>query len=127
MLKKARCDRSETGTTGGAGLSAGIVQYGVNLCLYWIRAGAQAFKEDIPVNGNKWSSAEAELLSIKHLAQVLGCSPKTVQDWLYKERRNPGSDPLPYYKLQGLIRFRLDEVMAWIARRRVRISVLSNL
>lgn len=66
-----------------------------------------------------------ELVSIRKLAQVLDCSPRTVRDWMYKNRRAPSSDPLPYYRLGGLVRFRLNDVIAWIDRRRVRISPLS--
>ena len=68
-----------------------------------------------------------ELLSIKNLAQLLDCSPKTVQDWLYKDRKNPSTDPLPYYRVGGLVRFKLKEVLAWVERRRVRVSPLANL
>jgi excisionase family DNA binding protein len=63
-----------------------------------------------------------ELLSTRSLAEVLDCSPKTVQDWIYKDRKKPGADPLPYYRLGGLVRFRLSEVLRWVERRRVRIS-----
>jgi len=68
-----------------------------------------------------------ELLSTKRLALMLDCSPKTVRDWLYKDRKNPNTDPLPYYRVQGLVRFRLQEVLAWVERRRVRVSSLTNL
>ena len=74
----------------------------------------------------KLSPLEPELLSIKKLAQVLDCSPRTVQDWLYKDRKRPSSDPLPYYKLGGLVRFRITEVMTWVQRRRVRVSSLAS-
>jgi excisionase family DNA binding protein len=63
-----------------------------------------------------------ELLSTKTLAEILDCSPKTVQNWIYKSRKTPCSDPLPYYRLGGLIRFKLSEVLRWIERRRVRVS-----
>ena len=62
-----------------------------------------------------------ELVSIKRLAQILDCSPKTVRDWMYKDRRSRSTDPLPYYRLGGLVRFRLDDVMGWVDRRRVRL------
>ena len=65
-----------------------------------------------------------ELLSIRKLAQILDCSPKTVRDWLYKNRKQQSIDPLPYYRVGGLVRFRLSEVMAWINRRRVRVSAV---
>jgi len=68
-----------------------------------------------------------ELLSTKKLALILDCSPKTVQDWLYKDRKNPSADPLPYYRVQGLVRFKLREVQAWVERRRVRVSSVGNL
>ena len=68
-----------------------------------------------------------ELLSTKRLALMLDCSPKTVRDWLYKDRKNPSTDPLPYYRVRGLVRFKLREVLAWVERRRVRVSSLANL
>ena len=66
-----------------------------------------------------------ELVSIKRLAQILDCSPETVRDWMYRNRRNMTPDPLPYYRVGGLVRFRLADVTAWIDRRRVRISSLA--
>ena len=74
-----------------------------------------------------YSSLEPELLSTKKLALILDCSPKTVRDWLYKDRKNPHTDPLPYYRVRGLVRFKLREVVAWVERRRVRVSSLANL
>jgi excisionase family DNA binding protein len=68
-----------------------------------------------------------QLVSIKRLAEILDCSPKTVRDWMYRNRRTPSSDPLPYYRVGGLVRFRLNDVMGWIDRRRVRISPLANM
>ena len=68
----------------------------------------------------------SELLSTKKLAQVLECSPKTVQDWLYKARKRPCTDPLPYYRLGGLVRFKLSEVLRWVDRRRVRVSPINK-
>jgi len=65
-----------------------------------------------------------ELLSIRRLAHVLDCSPKTIRDWMYKNRRAPTMDPLPYYRVGGLVRFRIAEVTAWIERRRVRVTSL---
>lgn len=69
---------------------------------------------------------EQQLVSIRTLADVLECSPKTVRDWMYRNRRAPTPDPLPYYRVGGLVRFRLHEVTAWIDRRRVRMSPLSS-
>ena len=73
------------------------------------------------------STLELELLSVGSLAKLLNCSPKTVRDWLYKDRKKPGTDPLPYYRLQGLVRFKHAEVVAWVERRRVRISCVNGL
>ena len=67
-----------------------------------------------------------ELISINRLAHVLDCSPKTVRDWMYKNRRVPSLDPLPYYRVGGLVRFRLSDVTAWIERRRVRVCSASS-
>ena len=63
-----------------------------------------------------------EMLSTRRLAAILDCSPKTVQDWIYKDRKRPSTDPLPYYRLGGLVRFKLSEVLHWLERRRVRVS-----
>jgi excisionase family DNA binding protein len=70
---------------------------------------------------------ESELVSVARLAQLLDCSPKTVRDWLYKDRKQLSTDPLPYYRLGGLVRFKLQEVHAWIDRRRVRVSSVACL
>ena len=67
-----------------------------------------------------------ELLSTRKVAEILDCSPKTVQDWMYKSRKTPCSDPLPYYRVGGLVRFKLSEVLRWVERRRVRLSVSSE-
>jgi hypothetical protein len=74
-----------------------------------------------------FSSLGPELLSTRKLALILDCSPKTVRDWLYKDRKNPSADPLPYYRVRGLVRFKLREVLAWVERRRVRVSSIANL
>jgi hypothetical protein len=70
---------------------------------------------------------ESGLVSVARLAQLLDCSPKTVRDWLYKDRKQLSVDPLPYYRLHGLVRFKLQEVRAWIERRRVRVSPIAHL
>ena len=81
------------------------------------------------MNDPTFVSLEPELVSIRNLARLLDCSPKTVRDWLYKDRKNTSADPLPYYRVGGLVRFKLKEVTAWVDRRRVRVSplALSNL
>ena len=74
------------------------------------------------MDDGKPNAVVPELLSTRKLAQLLDCSPKTVQDWLYKDRKTPSPDALPYYRVRGLVRFRVADVLAWIERRRVRIS-----
>jgi len=66
---------------------------------------------------------DQELVSLKVLAAMLDCSPKTVRDWMYRDRKRPATDPLPYSRVGGLIRFRWPEVRAWIDRRRVRVEL----
>ena len=63
---------------------------------------------------------EPELVSVRSLSRMLDVSPKTIWDWIYKSRRQPTLDPIPYHKLGGLVRFRLAEVRAWVDRRKVR-------
>jgi hypothetical protein len=41
-----------------------------------------------------------ELVSTRRLVQLIDCSPKTVQDWLYKDRKTPSSDRSPSYFLR---------------------------
>lgn len=67
---------------------------------------------------------DVQLVSIKTLSKILDISPKTIWDWIYKDRSNPGLDPLPYYKLGFLVRFNLKEVKAWIDRRKVKFTSL---
>ena len=61
-----------------------------------------------------------ELVSVKTLSRMLDISQKTIWDWIYKNRRHPTLDPLPYYKLGGVVRFRLGDIKAWLDRRKVR-------
>jgi excisionase family DNA binding protein len=73
------------------------------------------------------SDLDSGLISVMKLAELLDCSPKTVRDWLYRDRRQATTDPLPYYRLGGLVRFKLREVHSWIERRRVRVSSIACL
>jgi hypothetical protein len=65
-------------------------------------------------------ATERELVSIKTLSTLIATPEKTIRDWVYRSRKNPTFDPLPYHKLGGLVRFRLKDVHAWIDRRRIR-------
>lgn len=66
------------------------------------------------------STGEPELVSVKTLSHLLDISDKTIWDWIYKSRREPTLDPMPYYKLGGLVRFNLRDIRAWVDRRKVR-------
>lgn len=63
---------------------------------------------------------EQELVSVRTLGRLIDVSEKTIWDWIYKSRRCPTLDPIPYHKLGALVRFNLKEVRAWVDRRRVR-------
>lgn len=73
---------------------------------------------------NNNSVIEPELVSVKTLGRLLDISEKTIWDWIYKNRRKPSFDPLPYHKLGGLVRFNLKEVHQWVDRRRIRPSAV---
>jgi excisionase family DNA binding protein len=70
---------------------------------------------DQPMNEN-----DPDLVSVRTLSRLLDISEKTIWDWIYKNRRCPTLDPIPYYKLGGLVRFSLRDVRAWVERRKVR-------
>jgi predicted DNA-binding transcriptional regulator AlpA len=65
---------------------------------------------------------EQALVSIRTLSTMIDVPEKTIWDWIYRNRKSPSRDPLPYYKLGGLVRFKLKDVMAWVDRRRIRVS-----
>jgi predicted DNA-binding transcriptional regulator AlpA len=65
------------------------------------------------------NTVEPEMVSVNSLARCLDISKKTIWDWIYKSRRRPTSDPIPYHKLGSLVRFNLHDVRAWIQRRKV--------
>jgi predicted DNA-binding transcriptional regulator AlpA len=59
---------------------------------------------------------------VRTLSRLIDVSEKTIWDWIYRNRKHPSSDPLPYHKLGGLVRFKLKDVMAWVDRRQIRVS-----
>jgi excisionase family DNA binding protein len=61
---------------------------------------------------------QPEMMSVKTLSKRLDISEKTIWDWVYKSRRQPTRDPIPFHKIGNLVRFRWREVDAWIERRR---------
>lgn len=76
---------------------------------------------------NRIDIDEPELASVRTLSRLLDISEKTIWDWIYKNRRQPTLDPIPYCKLGGLIRFNLKEIRAWVERRKVRPTPISGL
>ena len=68
----------------------------------------------------------SQFASVRTLGRLLDISEKTIWDWIYKSRRQPTLDPLPYYKISGLVRFRVSEIRAWLDRRRVRPTLLEG-
>jgi predicted DNA-binding transcriptional regulator AlpA len=69
---------------------------------------------------------DSELVSVKTLSRLLDISEKTIWDWIYRSRRQPTFDPIPYHKLGGLVRFSRREIRAWIDRRKVRPTPLPS-
>jgi len=66
---------------------------------------------------------EPELVSSRAVAKILGISERTIEDWVYEQRRRFTPDPLPYHKIGRLTRFSLADVRAWYRRRRVSLEV----
>ena len=48
-----------------------------------------------------------KMLNIQKLSSLLNVKPKTIYDWVHKKR-------IPYYKLEGNIRFSEDEILKWL-------------
>jgi predicted DNA-binding transcriptional regulator AlpA len=63
---------------------------------------------------------QPELVTIKTLSSLIDTPEKTIRDWIYRSRKQPTFDPLPYHRLGGFVRFRLTDVHSWIDRRRIR-------
>jgi excisionase family DNA binding protein len=57
------------------------------------------------------TSTAERLLTARELADLLGFSASTVQDWTER-------DELPAFKIGGRLRFRESEVLAWLEERR---------
>ncbi len=54
------------------------------------------------------------LVSIEKIAEILDTSPKTIYDWTATRR-------IPHYKLGRLVKFDVDEVMAWLQTCEVKV------
>ncbi len=55
-------------------------------------------------------SGQQELLTIDELAEKL----KLPKSWLYSRTREIGPNAIPRLKIGKYLRFRMEEVMAWI-------------
>jgi excisionase family DNA binding protein len=55
-----------------------------------------------------------KLLKVPQLAEMINISPKTIYDWVHKGR-------IPHYKLEGSLRFDVDEVKRWLRSKRRRV------
>jgi excisionase family DNA binding protein len=53
------------------------------------------------------------LLNIKELSQLLSVKEGTIYTWVHQEL-------IPYYKLNGLVRFRESEINEWIKKKKHR-------
>jgi len=54
-----------------------------------------------------------ELLTVDELAKFL----KTAKSWVYSRTRETGPDAMPRVKCGKYLRFRLDDVLAWLEKR----------
>lgn len=48
-----------------------------------------------------------KLIDVTQLSETLSIRPKTIYDWVHKKK-------IPYYKLEGSLRFNFDEIQKWI-------------
>ena len=55
-----------------------------------------------------------KLVGIERIAEILDTSPKTIYDWTATRR-------IPHYKLGRLVKFDVDEVMAWLQTCEVKV------
>ena len=50
---------------------------------------------------------DSKFFSIKELSSYIGIKPKTIYSWL-------GKSVIPHYRIQGLIRFKVQEIDNWL-------------
>ena len=53
------------------------------------------------------------LITVEQLSEIIKVSPSTIYHWTQAEY-------IPHYKLPKGVRFRLDEIMSWLQRRKVK-------
>ena len=56
-------------------------------------------------NGNN----SMKLLNVKQVAELIGAKPSTIYEWA-------GQGTIPSFKLNGLLRFSEDDILAWIKK-----------
>ena len=60
-----------------------------------------------------------KLVGIQKIAEILDTSPKTIYDWTATRK-------IPHYKLGRLVKFDIDEVMAWLATLEIKPHAVYN-
>ncbi|MGI9072746.1 MAG: helix-turn-helix domain-containing protein [Bryobacteraceae bacterium] len=66
------------------------------------------------------SDEPPRLVSVRILGRSLDISEKTIWDWIYRSRKEVTLDPIPYYKVGALVRFKVEDIRGWLERRKVR-------
>jgi excisionase family DNA binding protein len=51
------------------------------------------------------------LIDIQTLSTMLSVKPKTIYDWIRK-------DKIPFYKMNRLVRFNYDEILRWLREKK---------
>lgn len=51
------------------------------------------------------------LIDIHQLSEFLCVKPATIYGWIHEER-------IPYYKLNNLVRFNVQEISEWLAKKK---------
>lgn len=54
------------------------------------------------------------LIDVRQLSDFLAVKPKTIYDWVHKKK-------IPYYKLEGSLRFDVEEVKVWLKKRKHKV------
>lgn len=52
------------------------------------------------------------LIDIKELSELLSIKPKTLYSWVREGK-------IPFVKINGLLRFRLNKIMAWLESKEI--------
>ena len=71
-------------------------------------------RDDQPARPEQLQLSFVRYLNIEQVAQILGV-PKS---FIYRRTARGHDDPIPHYRIGGHLRFRLDDVEAWIETHR---------